>query len=158
MGRLGGGMGTSGPRIDVKVMLPTTEVETRKKAGLDYGRPRVLRGLIDTGASCSAIDRDVAEDLKLTPRGFALVHTPTTGPDYVERLQYGACLVVGEGQPDALVLTLPVIESDLSTRDFQILVGRDVLRSCVFVYDGPTDVFTLEWSRESRDPATAGVV
>jgi len=158
MGRLGGPMSDRGPLIDVKVMLPTQQVEAFKAQGLAYGRPRVIKGLIDTGANCSAIDRDVAEDLKLVPHGFALVHTPSTGPDYVERLQYAACIVVGEGQADALVLTLPVIESDLSTRDFQILVGRDVLKSCVFVYHGPTDTFSLEWSRERQVPTTAGAV
>lgn len=158
MGRLGGPMSDRGPLIDIKVMLPTYQVDAFKAQGLAYGRPRVIRGLLDTGANCSAIDRNVAEDLKLVSHGFVLVHTPTTGSDYVERLQYVACLVVGEGQDDALVLTLPVIESDLSTRDFLILVGRDVLKSCTFTYDGPTDTFILEWSRDRQVPATPGGV
>lgn len=152
MGRIVGDVGGPGPLVDVKVMLPTVQVEAFKAAGIPFGRPRVLRGLIDTGANCSAIDREIAEDLKLTSHGFTLVHTPSTGPAYVERLQYAACLIVGEGQADALVLTLPVIESDFSTRAFQVLVGRDVLQSCAFVYDGPTGRFALEWGTDRRDP------
>lgn len=54
---------------------------------------------------------------------------------------------------DALVLTLPVIESDFSTRAFQVLVGRDILESCAFTYDGPTGRFVLEWGADRRETA-----
>jgi len=156
MGRLGGGMEDRGAMIDIKVMLPRQQVEAFKAEGIPYGRPRVVKGLIDTGASCSAIDRETAEDMKLVSHGFTFIHTPSTGSDYARRLQYAACLVVGEDQADPLVATLPVIECDFSTRDFKLLVGRDVLRSCTFSYDGPTDTFALEWDRERQYPATVG--
>jgi predicted aspartyl protease len=152
MGRVVGDMGDMGPLIDVKVILPASQVEAFKAAGIPYGRPKILRGLIDTGANCSAIDREIAEGLKLASHGFTLIHTPSTGAAYVERLQYGACLIVGEGLADALVLTLPVIESDFSTRAFQLLVGRDVLQSCAFAYDGPTGRFELAWGADRRTP------
>lgn len=137
-------------------MLPAVQVEAFKAAGLPYGRPRILKGLIDTGANCSAIDREIAEDLKLTSHGFTMIHTPSTGAAYVERLQYAACLIVGEGRADALVLTLPVIESDFSTRAFQVLAGRDVLESCAFAYDGPTGRFELSWGVDRRPPPVDG--
>jgi hypothetical protein len=86
MGRIVGDVGGPGPLINVKIMLPPVQVEAFKAAGIPFGRLRILRGLIDTGANCCAIDREIAEDLKLTSHGFTLVHTTSTGPAYVERL------------------------------------------------------------------------
>lgn len=47
--------------------------------------------------------------------------------------------------PTPLMVTLPVIECDFSTQGFQALIGRDVLHHCVFVFEGPTDTFRLEF-------------
>jgi hypothetical protein len=53
--------------------------------------------------------------------------------------------VLGEGQGDALVLTLSVIESDFAAQGFFALIGRDVLKSCRLIYDGPAEKLTIEW-------------
>lgn len=148
MPRIEGKVTERGPLIGVKIMLTSSRVEALKRAGQPYAAPQMILGLIDTGASCSSIDKNVIAGLGLSKRGVVPIHTPSTGPAYEYRDQYDACLVVGEGQPGALVFTLPVIESELATQGFLALVGRDVLDSCVLVYDGPASKFTLEW-----DPA-----
>ncbi len=38
---------------------------------------------------------------------------------------------------------MPVIESQLSMQGIQALIGRDVLRQCLFVYNGEEDQFML---------------
>jgi hypothetical protein len=54
-------------------------------------------------------------------------------------------MVLGETLPKSLIVTLPVIECDFSTQGFQALIGRDILRHCIFVCDGPADTFRLEF-------------
>lgn len=38
---------------------------------------------------------------------------------------------------------LPVIASMLAAQGIMGLLGRDVLKECLFVYNGPDNVFTL---------------
>lgn len=38
---------------------------------------------------------------------------------------------------------VPVIASDLSLQGIDALVGRDILARCLFVYDGPANMFSL---------------
>lgn len=148
MGRLHGKLSSRGPMIDVGVMLTSHRVEALKKAGKPFAPPMTIAGLVDTGASCSAVDRNLAAGLGLGAKGVVSVHTPTTGSRYIDLLQYDVCMVLGEGQADALVLTLPVIESDFASEGFLALIGRDVLKSCKFTYDGPADAFTIAWRAE----------
>lgn len=148
MPRIEGKISEQGPLIDVKIMLPSSRVQALKRAKRPYAPPQTILALVDTGASCSAVDEHVINGLGLSKRGVAFIHTPTTGDEYECRNEYDACLVVGEGQPGAIVFTLPVIESGFASRGFLALIGRDVLCSCTLVYDGPASRFTLEW-----DPA-----
>jgi hypothetical protein len=150
MGRLEGRLTERGPMIDVKIMLTAQHVEALKRAGKPYAAPMTIRGLVDTGASSSCVDRNIVVGLGLAARGVVAIHTPSSGDAYEERLQYDACLVLGEGQGDALVLTLPVIESDFASQGFLALIGRDVLKSCRLIYDGPAETFTVEWNSRPR--------
>jgi hypothetical protein len=72
-----------GPVIDVKVMQTNQRVEALKKAGQKYSSPVVIAGLIDTGASLSALDTVIVRMLGVAPRGVVSVHTPSTGAAYV---------------------------------------------------------------------------
>jgi hypothetical protein len=38
---------------------------------------------------------------------------------------------------------LPVLGSDLKPHGFEVLIGRDLLRECLFIYDGTAGQFTL---------------
>jgi len=145
MPRIEGKITEKGPLIDVKIGLPKSRVEALKGAGQPYAPPRTILGLIDTGASHSSVDKLVIAGLGLSKRGVALIHTPSTGDACISLDEYDAELVIGEGQPVFLVITRPVIESEYASRGFFALIGRDVLKSCKLVYDGPASRFTLEW-------------
>jgi hypothetical protein len=45
---------------------------------------------------------------------------------------------------------IPVIESDLDTRGFQALLGRDVLDQGIFIYNGHRRFLTLAFQRVYR--------
>ncbi len=134
-----------GPLVPFKAMQSRQRVEALKKAGIPFSSPCVGLGLLDTGASCSALDRGLIVSLGLDFRGITYIHTPSTGPAFQACNQYDACIVLGETQTHPLMVTIPVIESDFSTQGFQALIGRDVLRHCVFTFEGPKGCFRLEF-------------
>jgi hypothetical protein len=142
---LTGRISPEGPTIDIKVMQSPQRVAALKKANRPFASPSTVVGLIDTGASSSALDRIVIAGLDLQHRGVVSIHTPSTGPGYETRDEYDACLVLGETSLRPMVLTLPVIGCDFSSQGFLALIGRDVLRHCKLAYDGPLDLFTLEF-------------
>jgi hypothetical protein len=142
---LSGTIDRLGAMADVRVMLSHQRVEALKKAGRPYATPQTVLGLIDTGASCSAIDATLARGMGLEPRGVTQIHTPSTGDAYETRNLYDVSFVLGHDQPAALHLTLSVIESGFASEGFLVLIGRDVLSRCTFTYHGPTGRYSLDW-------------
>lgn len=124
-------------------MQSPQRVEALKRAGKSFSSPMLVQGLIDTGASCSALDSTIIRSLDLQPHGTVSIHTPSTGSAYESRAQYDACLVIGDPAELALHLVRPVIACGLASEGFQALIGRDVLDCCVLTYDGPNRCFTL---------------
>lgn len=102
-----------------------------------------MRGLIDTGASLTAIDPSVLQALNLTPTGTTGVVTPTTGTTPQQLNQYDVQIIILHPALTYSFHVLPVIESVLGFQGFDVLIGRDVLAECLFVYDGRSGIFTL---------------
>jgi len=134
---LKGKMTELGPMVDVKVMPSSQRVAALKKAEMPYPQPLTVIGVLDTGAGCSCLDRTVVQQLGLDPRGIIRIHTPSTGTKYEERNQYDVCMVIGEGCPEPLALTIPVLGCEFASEGFLALIGRDVLDRCLFEYNGP---------------------
>jgi len=42
-----------------------------------------------------------------------------------------------------MLLTVPVIATELTSQGISALIGRDVLASCLLIYDGISGTFTL---------------
>lgn len=105
-----------------------------------------IRGLLDTGASNTAVDPSVLTALGLTPTGTCLVNTPTTGATPQTTDLYDVSFVIPAPQGIPLFSqTLPVMASSLlETQGFHALIGRDILSQCVFVYNG-SGFFTLSY-------------
>ena len=142
---LTGLIGPQGPMIEVKVMQSPQRVAALKKAGRPYSSPAVILALLDTGASTTALDRFVVAGLQLDFRNVISIHTPSTGAAYESRNTFDASVVLGEMQPVALVKTVEVIESDFAIQGFYGLIGRDILRHCIFTFDGPSGRFTIQY-------------
>ena len=108
----------------VKVMQSPQRVEALRRAGRDFASPMSALVLVDTGASSTCLDRQLIFGLGLEVRGVASIHTPSTSAAYEQRNLFDACVVLGEGQANPLVTTLPVIESDFAVQGFLgILAG-----------------------------------
>lgn len=105
-----------------------------------------VRGLVDTGASGTCIDPAVLTALGLTPSGNTLCHTPTTGlaPELKDLYDVSLRIYSDVNQPSLYHATLAVMASHLfAAQGFHVLVGRDVLASCLLSYNGTARYFTL---------------
>lgn len=102
--------------------------------------------LVDTGASMSAVDRDVARGLSLPSHGAAVWRAVTDlGESHTAPLRRGF-LQLGE---DARHWELDLIEAaNLRHRveGYQVvaLIGWDFLDQCRLTVDGPSRTFSLE--------------
>jgi hypothetical protein len=56
---------------------------------------------------------------------------------------YDVSVVFGDGKPGPRTYTLELIETDLASQGFDLLVGRDILARCILNYDGPNGVFSI---------------
>lgn len=124
-------------------MQSPQRVEALKRAGRPFSPPEQILALLDTGAHSTCLDRQIIARLGLAQSGVTAVHTPSTGSNYETRGTYDTTLALGDPQAQGLLVTLPVVESDFASEGFFALIGRDILRRCVFTYDGPADAFSL---------------
>lgn len=95
--------------------------------------------MIDTGASITAVDRQVLAGLGSTPTDVTRVATP--GGE-VQQPVY-ACNISFPGTPIPTLTFNVVIGSSLAPFGFSVLVGRDVLRFFQIVYNGVEGIWTL---------------
>ena len=115
-------------------------------ANLSVPTVQTVRALVDTGASCTCVDPTVLKALGLSPTGSVPILTPSSGTTPHPTDQYDVGLAIpgsDVAQAPLIHQTIPVIESDLSAQGIEALIGRDVLASCVLVYNGVTGHFTL---------------
>lgn len=147
MGRLSRRLTDRGPHAPAIVMASRQRVEALKAAGLPPPIPANITALIDTGASCSAIDSQLVARLNLQYNGLVHVHTPSTGEDHQALEQYDAALVfVDPDSGEHFYITLAVISTELHHQGFDALIGWDVLSRCDLHVYGPDGTFELNWA------------
>jgi hypothetical protein len=136
MAGLTGPLGPDASIVEVWLEPTPQYVRALAKRGFSPRPPVSVPALIDTGASRCALDRHVIAALHLEYWGTAPVLTPSTGNVPVQRDIYGMRLTIGHGGPDPLVQVVEVVESDLAHLGFAMLLGRDALSDCRFLYNG----------------------
>ena len=136
---------TVGALVLVRITPTHTRSKELRKLGLPVVDDAEFLGLLDTGASHSAIDPLVASRLSLESSGFVPIHTPSTGGVAVDRDSFDATIILGSGRSGSRSVVCEVIGSKFAGQGFLALIGRDVLSQCVLTYDGPADRFVLEY-------------
>jgi hypothetical protein len=135
----------AGPLVRMTAMAPPKHVELLRKANLPLPPAITIRGLLDTGASASAIDSGIVLRLGLFSTGRTKIHTPTSGSDYEERDQYALSLFLGSQPGETVAYIVSVIETSLASEGFDALIGWDILSKCVLHCDGPQGTFQLDY-------------
>jgi class 3 adenylate cyclase/predicted aspartyl protease len=123
-----------GLRINVEIGPSNAEIQWAKLANVELRKPLKVRALIDTGASVTVINPQVAVTCGL--RQVGQVAISSTGmvaewPEYVGSI----------GFPDLTLKSrdpVRLIACPLPGQDFSCLIGRDVLDGWRLVYDGKT--------------------
>ncbi len=108
--------------------------------------------VIDTGASMSAIDKDLARKLNLTSPGFATWHAITDSSGEHASALRAARLRLGV---DKRLWELDLVEVPGLTHAIEgypvcVLLGWDFLRRCRLTCDGPAGAFLLELPEPPR--------
>ena len=132
-----------GPLVDVAVGVSRPREAALRAIGQAIPAPIQIRALLDTGASCTCMDPIILRNLGLTPTGVGAVYTPSTGLQPHQANQYDVSLTLLHPALNFSFFSIPVLESQLAIQGIQALIGRDLLRSCLFVYDGQAGIFTL---------------
>lgn len=108
---------------------------------------RIIRALVDTGASFTSIEPGVLAALNLTPTGTIDIVTPSTGAGVHTTDTYDVDFLIGGPTPSDPPLSIPnlrVAASELFLKQgIHALIGRDVLQRCILVYNGSLNSFSL---------------
>ncbi len=144
-----------GVRVQVQITLGRPEVLRRRQAGLAIPQPLSIVALLDTGAERTCVDPSVVTRLRLPPSqpGFILAPGATGGSPVFGgsslTFSYEAGLVILhpiiKPPSNLIVHELEVDELPLLAFGIEAVIGRDVIASCVLVYDGPSASATLAY-------------
>jgi len=132
----------NGPIIEIVITFSSATVHALALEKKDIPCLKV-RALIDTGATTTAVSQKVVNDLELKPRGT--IKVSTSAKDSEIRYEYDVCL---EFDTEAYVDTLRVLGANLQDHSIDCLIGRDVLKACKFIYDGPKKRFMLQFGED----------
>ncbi len=131
--------------LDVIVGLAQQEADALQQAGQPVPPLAGFRGIIDSGSDVSAVSRRIIQQFNITPRG----RVPTLTAGGSRRVRYCNVMLVIAGPAGILggsyllLPTLVVTEIPHRLPNIEVLVGRDVLKQCLFIADGPAQTFTL---------------
>jgi hypothetical protein len=138
----------AGPVVTAAVMVSAARRKVLEDAGQAVPDPQRILALIDTGASISGIDPSVLAALNLTPTGEADIHTPSTKGNAIKADTYDVQVGIFAGRAGDLHFisdTIQVTSTVMTGQSIQALIGTDVLKSCVFIYNGSDELFTLAY-------------
>lgn len=137
-----------GPVVDAGVMASPARLQALQDSQQPVPPPQIVRALIDTGASISAVDPSVLTALGLSATGEAEIHTPSTAGVPVKTATYDVQIAILAGRPGDLHFiseTVQVTSTELTAQGFQVLIGRDILKSCILYFNGADAVFSLSY-------------
>jgi hypothetical protein len=132
----------AGPRLPVEIKIPNALANYLTQKGQPVPSPVSGDALVDTGASVSCVDETVIQNLGVNPVGISQVGTPSSAN--ISQFQYPVLFAF----PGT---TLPAIEiahalgSVLQPQGLLALIGRDILSSFVFTYNGVGGFITLSY-------------
>jgi len=128
-----------GPVIEV-VLTPS--VPFMQVMGISPSATKAVRilAMIDTGATGTVISKGLASTLDINPVGTTLINTPSH--TNVNCYQYDVQLVFPN---NVNIATIVVTEASLQGQHIQCLIGRDILKYGVLIYNGYDNSFTLSF-------------
>lgn len=122
---------SSGPFITINVAPNNQQIEFLKSKGLKVPKAQKVAALIDTGASHTVLDESIIQKLGLHP--IDEIRAKTVSCEDVVCKRYKATFFFSD---NFCIETSHLVGSSTKNQNFQCLIGRDILKHCVFTYDG----------------------
>ena len=123
-----------GPHIEILISTTRPELEEGRAIGLEF-QALPVRALIDTGAALTVINPQIASTCKLLQTDWNNITTvgglAGRYPAYAAAISFP-----GTDLPhfDVIrVVACPIVKQQF----FSCLIGRDILRKWLLIYDGP---------------------
>ena len=134
----------TGPLVAVEVTAPLKLKRYLHAQGLVPYSTRSAFALIDTGAAVSAIDDSIFTEMEILSVDSILTRTPhgTTPLKVFNASASFPSLGIFE-MPLDRVLGCDVHDVTDAGQDVIMLIGRDILRHFVFIYDGPNSRISI---------------
>jgi hypothetical protein len=127
--------------LRVSVSLPKElALRSRRRA---IPKPVEVEALLDTGADCSVFDPSVPIGLGLLPTGQCLLRSLDTSLVEESLLVYDADVAFVSDGESSHRFTVRIAAKTLGALPYKMLLGRDILRHCRLVYDGPENEASL---------------
>jgi len=114
-------------------------IEAMASLGAAVRSPFPVTALIDTGAYATVLNPETIARLGLKPVGIAPITTPSTTEALVCN-RYHVNLYFAD---DVVIENIFAIEAPMGGVPYHCLIGRDVLRSATFLYEGRTNRYKL---------------
>ena len=128
-----------GPVVEVRLAVGRALEAVLQKQGQEVPTALTVRGMIDTGATETVIAQDIPGQLGLKPVGIATITTASS--TNVKCYEYLLRIILPNGVTgEAVAIALP-----LRGRHIYCLLGRDMLRHAVLIYNGYMETFTLSF-------------
>jgi hypothetical protein len=128
--------------------LTRLEIQRRRKAARPIPPAVTLLALLDTGADCTCVERNAVSTLTLPLKNMGFGNVPMLG-GLIPIFQVDADLTImhpsNNSQFNLVIGNLPLTEMHLGAVGYDLLIGRDVLKFCRFVFDGLGDRFHLTY-------------
>ena len=128
-----------GPVIEV-VLMPSAIFLQKVKIREPYVKNVKLLAMVDTGATGTVVSEGIPNALGLNPIGTTLINTPSS--TNVNCNQFDVQILFPN---NAGIASIVITEAPLKGQHIQCLIGRDILRYGVFIYNGCDDSFTLSF-------------
>ena len=129
-----------GPIIEVLIAPSRHLVEVMQSNKQTPPQPVKAIAMIDTGASSSVVNQDIIKQLGIEPIAAVKINTPSDSG--VSCFQYQAVIMF----PSKVAIgTSELIAAPLKGQPVQCLIGRDILKNSVLIYNGYAQTITLSF-------------
>ena len=121
-----------GPIIQVEIGISSRLAQLYTEQNLEAPPPKSGHALLDTGASHSCIDTDLAQELKLPLIRTLRMATPSHAGHDAPVYSDGSLNIIAIGKSDGVKF----VGASLKSQNIQVLIGRDILSKGVLIYNG----------------------
>ncbi|MDP8239974.1 MAG: aspartyl protease family protein [Candidatus Hatepunaea meridiana] len=128
-----------GAICSIKIGVSSLRAIYLQKEGYSIPEEMTVMSLLDTGASHTVITTGLLDKLNIKPIEF--VHISSTTHSNVLKPRYDVNITFESH--NRIIEDVLIIESNLRKGEYQCLIGRDILKNMLLIYNGITNCFTL---------------